>query len=231
MRVLVVEDEPGIAAFIQRGLEENAYAVDVSGDGGEAYHWVKNFDYDIIILDVMLPGMDGIELCRRLRADGIQTPVLMLTARDAIDDRVTGLDAGADDYLVKPFAFRELLARLRALGRRGSGEPANQIKVGDLMLDRVGHRVERGGKQIDLSAREFALLEMLMQHPGQTLSRTLIAEHVWDYDFSHQSNVVDVYIRYLRQKIDDPFAEKLIETVRGIGYRLRRPESVSDENR
>lgn len=223
MRVLVVEDEPRIAAFIERGLEENAYAVDVAGDGGEAYHWIRNFPYDIIILDVMLPGMDGIELCRKLRTEGNKTPILMLTARDTVDDRVSGLDAGADDYLVKPFAFRELLARLRALGRRGAQESENRLQTGDLTLDRVGHRVERSGKQIDLSAKEFALLELLMRHPNQTLSRTVIAEHVWDYNFSHQSNVVDVYIRYLRRKIDEPFDEKLIETVRGVGYRLRAP--------
>lgn len=220
MRVLVVEDERKIAAFIKRGLEENAYAVDVAHDGGEGYDWASSFPYDIIILDVMLPGMDGIDLCRRLRQEGQSAAVLMLTAKDAVDDRVAGLDAGADDYLVKPFAFRELLARLRALRRRSSEQRTTTLQVGDLSLDLVGHRAERRGQRIDLTAKEFALLELLMRHPDQALSRTIIAEHVWDYDFYQQSNVVDVYIRYLRRKIDDPFDVKLIETVRGVGYRL-----------
>jgi len=224
MRVLVVEDEHKIAAFIKRGLEENAYAVDVAYDGEEGYDWVRSFDYDFIILDVMLPKMDGITLCGRLRQEGNRANILMLTARDSIDDRVAGLDAGADDYLVKPFAFRELLARLRALARRGSEQRTTVLQVGDLRLDLMTHQAERGGRKTDLTAKEFALLELLMRHPNQVLSRTIIAEHVWDYDFYSQSNVVDVYIRYLRRKIDDPFPEKMILTVRGMGYRLVEPE-------
>ncbi len=220
MRVLVVEDEHKIAAFIKRGLEENSYAVDVAYDGEEGYEWARNFPYDIIILDVMLPKVDGITLCRRLRAEGNTAAVLMLTAKDEVDDRVTGLDAGADDYLVKPFAFRELLARLRALRRRNSGQRTTRLQVGDLTLDLVTHQASRNGQVIDLTAKEFALLELLMRHPNQVLSRTVIAEHVWDYDFYSQSNIVDVYIRYLRKKLDDPFDVKLIQTVRGAGYRL-----------
>lgn len=220
MRVLVVEDEHKIAAFIKRGLEENAYAVDVAYDGDEGYEWARNFPYDIIILDVMLPKMDGITLCKRLRADGNTAAILMLTAKDEVDDRVAGLDAGADDYLVKPFAFRELLARLRALRRRNSEQRTTQLQVGDLTLDLVTHQASRNGQTIDLTAKEFALLELLMRHPNQVLSRTVIAEHVWDYDFYSQSNIVDVYIRYLRKKIDEPFDSKLIQTVRGAGYRL-----------
>ena len=220
MRVLVVEDEAKIAAFIQRGLAENAYAVDVAHDGVVGYEWAKNFDYDVIVLDIMLPGLNGIALCQRLRHEGDDTPILMLTAKDTVDDRVTGLDAGADDYLVKPFAFRELLARLRALRRRQSEQRTTTLHVGDLTLDLVGHQAERQGESIELTAREFALLELFMRHPNQTLSRTVIAEQVWGYDFQHESNIVDVYVRYLRRKIDDPFNPKLLQTVRGMGYRL-----------
>ncbi|WP_308446299.1 two-component system response regulator RppA [Caldilinea sp.] len=220
MRVLVVEDEPKIAAFLKRGLEENAYAVDVARDGEEGLAWAQAFPYDLIILDIMLPKLDGVTLCRRLRAEGNRANILMLTAKDDIEDRVAGLDAGADDYLVKPFAFRELLARLRALQRRGGEQRTTRLQVADLVLDLVSHQAMRGGRTIELTAKEFALLEFLMRHPNQTLSRTVIAEHVWDYDFYNQSNVVDVYIRYLRKKIDDPFNLKLIQTVRGMGYRL-----------
>lgn len=226
MRVLVVEDEHKIAAFIKRGLEENAYAVDVAYDGEEGYDWALSFEYDLIVLDVMLPKLDGVTLCKRLRDEGNRAHILMLTARDSVDDRVAGLDAGADDYLVKPFAFRELLARLRALGRRGNEQRTTKLTVGDLTLDLLTHQAERGGHKIDLSAKEFSLLEMLMRHPNQVLSRTVIAEHVWDYDFYSQSNVVDVYIRYLRRKIDDPFDIKLIQTVRGMGYRMARPDNA-----
>ncbi len=224
MRVLVVEDEDKIAAFIKRGLEENTYAVDVAGDGSEGYEWARNFDYDLIVLDVMLPKLDGLTLCKRLRQEGRSAGILMLTAKDSVDDRVAGLDAGADDYLVKPFAFRELLARLRALCRRNTDQPAHGLRVGVLTLDLVGHQAVREGQTIDLTAKEFALLDLFMRHPGQTLSRTVIAEHVWDYDFYQQSNIVDVYVRYLRRKIDDPFERKLIQTVRGIGYRLQAHE-------
>lgn len=223
MRVLVIEDEPKIAAFIRRGLEENAYAVDVAHDGEEGYEWATSFDYDIIILDVMLPRLDGITLCKRLRQEGNNAAILMLTAKSEVDDRVAGLDAGADDYLIKPFAFRELLARLRALSRRGSEQRTTQLQVGDLTLDLIAHQATRGGHTIDLTVKEFALLELLMRHPNQVLSRTVIAEHVWDYDFYNQSNVVDVYIRYLRKKIDEPFEDKMIQTVRGVGYRLVDP--------
>jgi heavy metal response regulator len=224
MRVLVVEDEQKIAAFIKRGLEENAYTVDVAYNGEDGYEWASNFAYDFIVLDVMLPGMDGIALCQRLRQEGNTVPVLMLTARDTVDDRVAGLDAGADDYLVKPFAFRELLARLRALRRRHSEQRTTTLQVSGLTLDLVTHQAERQGEMIELTAKEFALLEMLMHYPNQTLSRTVIAEHVWGYDFHHESNIVDVYIRYLRRKIDDPFEPKLIQTVRGMGYRLAAPD-------
>ena len=227
MRVLVVEDEPKIAAFIKRGLEENTYAVDVAADGDEGYEWARNFPYDVIILDLMLPKLNGIELCKRLRRDGNGASIIMLTAKHTVDDRIEGLDAGADDYLVKPFAFGELLARLRAMGRRATDQTrTTNLCVSDLTLDLVKHCAERGGQTIDLSAKEFALLEMLMRHPNQVLGRTLIAEHVWGYDFYNQSNVVDVYIRYLRRKIDDPFEAKLIQTVRGMGYRMRADESL-----
>ena len=225
MRVLIVEDEPKIAAFIERGLKENAYAVDIAHDGEAGYEWARNFNYDFIILDLMLPKMDGLELCKRLRIEGNNTNIIMLTAKGSVDDRITGLDAGADDYLVKPFSFGELLARLRAVRRRESDQQRTTVlKVDDLKLDLVTHQVERAAQLIDLSAKEFALLEMLMRHPNQVLSRTLIAEHIWNYDFYNQSNVVDVYIRYLRRKIDDPFETKLIQTVRGMGYRLAESE-------
>jgi len=223
MRVLVVEDDRKIAAFIKRGLEENAYAVDVVYDGQEGYEWARAYSYDILILDVMLPGMDGFQICKRLRQEGRETGLLMLTAKDAVSDRVTGLDAGADDYLVKPFAFRELLARLRALRRRSTHQKSTTVQVGDLKLDLLTHRAERQGQIIDLTAREYTLLELLMHHPNHLLSRTVIAEHIWDYSFYHESNVVDVYIAYLRRKIDDPFDVKMIQTVRGMGYRLLDP--------
>jgi heavy metal response regulator len=220
MRILVVEDERRIAAFIKRGLEEEYYAVDVAYDGEEALDWADVVDYDSIVLDVLLPKKDGIQVCRELRAQGNKVPILMLTARDTIEDRVRGLDSGADDYLVKPFAFQELLARIRALLRRSGEVKTTRLQVGDLALDTTTHRAARGGRVIELTAREYALLEFLMRHPGQVLSRTQIAEHVWDYDFFSTSNVVDVYIRYLRRKIDKGFEVKLIRTVRGVGYKI-----------
>jgi heavy metal response regulator len=220
MRVLLVEDEPKIAAFVKRGLEENGYVVDVAPDGVEGHEWAQTVAYDFIILDVMLPEQDGVQLCRQLRAEGHPAAILMLTAKDAVEDRVRGLDAGADDYLVKPFAFRELLARLRALQRRTMGQQTATLKVEDLTLDLVIRQAKRQGQVIKLTAREFVLLELLMRHPNQLLSRTVIAEQIWDYSFYHESNVVDVYISYLRRKIDDPFEVKLIQTVRGMGYRL-----------
>ncbi len=220
MRILVVEDERRIAAFIKRGLEEEHYAVDVVYDGEEALDWADVVDYDLIVLDVLLPKKDGIQVCRESRTQGNQVPILMLTARDAIEDRVRGLDSGADDYLVKPFAFQELLARIRALLRRQGEIKITRLQVGDLVLDTVTHRATRAGRMIELTAREYALLEFLMHHPRQVLSRTQIAEHVWNYDFFSTSNVVDVYIRYLRRKIDEGFDVKLIKTVRGAGYKI-----------
>jgi len=221
VRILVVEDEQRIAAFVKRGLEEEHYAVDVAYDGEEALDWAAVVDYDLIVLDVLLPKKDGMQVCRELRAQGKKVPVLMLTARDAIEDRVRGLDSGADDYLVKPFAFQELLARIRALLRRRGEVKITRLQVSDLVLDTITHRATRGGRVIELTAREYALLEFLMRHPGQVLSRTQIAEHVWDYDFFTTSNVVDVYIRYLRRKIDKEFEVKLIKTVRGVGYKIK----------
>jgi heavy metal response regulator len=220
MRVLVVEDEPRIADFIARGLTENGYGVDTAGDGEEALAWPAVAEFDAVILDVMLPKVDGIEVCRRLRRQGVKTPVLMLTARDAVEDRVLGLDSGADDYLVKPFAFAELLARVRALCRRGPALAGTVLEVGDLALDTVAHRVTRGGKVVDVTSREFALLEYLMRHPDQVLSRTVIAEHVWNYDFDNATNVIDVHIKNLRRKVDSESRAKLIQTVRGAGYRI-----------
>jgi heavy metal response regulator len=220
VRILVVEDERRIAAFVKRGLEEEHYAVDVAYDGEEALDWAAMVDYDLIVLDVLLPKKDGIQVCRELRERASQVPVLMLTARDAVEDRVRGLDSGADDYLVKPFAFQELLARIRALLRRQSEVKTTQLQVADLVLDTVTHRATRAGRVIELTAREYALLEFLMRHPRQVLSRTQIAEHVWDYDFFSTSNVVDVYIGYLRRKIDRDFGVKLIQTVRGAGYKI-----------
>ena len=220
MRVLVVEDEVRIASFIRKGLQEEQYVVDVTADGDAALDFVGAASYDLIILDVMLPRRDGFSVCKEIRRRGMKTPVLMLTARDAVDDRVRGLDAGADDYLVKPFAFKELLARLRALSRRPAETQSLQFEIGDLTLDTVTHQITRASQVIDLSAREYRLLEFLLRHRGQPLTRTQIAEGVWGYDFDAQSNVVDVYIRYLRRKVDDPFESKLIQTVRGVGYKI-----------
>lgn len=220
MRVLVVEDEDKIAAFIKKGLEEEGYAVDVVGDGESALDYALSVDYDVIILDIMLPRKDGISACQNLRECGCNVPILMLTARDAVDDRVRGLDAGADDYLVKPFAFRELVARVRALLRRPRDVVSSQLQVGDLLLDTRTHVARRSGRKIELTAREYALLEFLMRNKNQVLTRTQIAEHVWDYDFFSESNIVDVYIRYLRVKVDADFEPKLIQTVRGVGYMI-----------
>jgi two-component system OmpR family response regulator len=220
VRVLVVEDEVKMARAIRRGMEQEGYAVDTALDGDEGLHMVTENDYDAVVLDVMLPGMDGLEVCRRLRARGRWAPVLMLTARDTVPDRIEGLDAGADDYLVKPFAFGELLARLRALVRRGAVERPAVLQVGDLALDPAAHSVSRAGQPVELSAREFALLEFLMRHPGEVVSRTAILEHVWDYNYDGLSNVVDVYVGYLRRKLEQPFGRALIRTVRGVGYAL-----------
>jgi two-component system OmpR family response regulator len=221
MRVLVVEDEPKMAGLVKRGLEEEGISVDVSGRGEDAVWMAGSTEYDVVVLDVMLPGLDGFEVCRRLRADEVWTPVLMLTARDAVEDRVTGLDGGADDYLVKPFSFDELLARLRALARRGSAERPAVLEAGDLRLDPATRRASRGDVEIALSQKEYALLETLMRRPGLALSRLQLLEHAWDDTYENRSNVIDVYIRYLREKIDRPFGTDTIETVRGVGYRLR----------
>jgi heavy metal response regulator len=224
MRILLVEDERRIADFIRKGLSECGYAVDVASDGEEALDWPEAAQFDIIILDVMLPVRDGIEVCRELRRRRVQTPILMLTARDAVEDRVRGLDSGADDYLVKPFAFAELLARLRALARREPSVSGTRLQAGDLVLDTATREVSRQDRSIALTSKEHALLEYLMRHPNQVLTRTMIAEHVWNYDFDNATNVIDVHIRNLRRKIDGPFPRKLIHTVRGAGYRLSNRE-------
>jgi two-component system OmpR family response regulator len=221
MRVLVVEDEPKMAALVARGLREEGHAADVAARGEDALWMANAAPYDAIVLDVMLPGLDGFATCRRLRDQGTWAPVLMLTARDAVTDRVSGLDAGADDYLLKPFSFAELLARLRALVRRAPGERPTLLEAGDLRLDPAARRVWRGKTELELSAKEFALLELLLRRRGQTLSRAQLLEGAWDFGFESRSNLVDVYMRYLRAKIDRPFGRQSIETVRGVGYRLR----------
>jgi two-component system OmpR family response regulator len=221
MRVLVVEDEKKLGDLLARGLREEGYAADLADRGEEALWMANAVDYDAIVLDVMLPGVDGFEVCRKLRAGSVWTPVLMLTARDAVDDRVVGLDAGADDYLVKPFSFEELLARLRALTRRAPVERPAVIEVDDLRLDPGAHRAWRGDVELDLSAKEFSLLELFMRRPGMVLSRAQLLDGAWDIAFESRSNVVDVYVRYLREKIDRPFGRDSIETVRGVGYRLK----------
>jgi two-component system, OmpR family, response regulator len=222
MRVLVVEDELKMASLLRRGLVEEGHAVDVARTGDDALWMARAVEYDAVVLDLMLPGIDGVEVCRRLRHDGVWTPVLMLTARDAVEDRVAGLDAGADDYLPKPFSFAELLARLRALARRGATERPAVLEVGDLRLDPATRQVWRGKAEIRLSGKEFALLETFMRRPGQVLSRYQLLEHAWDYAYDNRSNVVDVYVRYLRAKIDRPFGRDSLETVRGAGYRLKK---------
>ena len=214
MRVLVVEDEVKLAGLIRRGLREEGVLADVAISGEDALWMAEATAYDVLVLDLMLPGIDGFETCRRLRGDGVQTPILMLTARDAVEDRIAGLDTGADD-------FGELLARLRALARRGPAERAPLLRVGDLELDPAARRVSRAGVEIPLSTKEFQLLEVFMRHPGEVLSRYQLLEGAWDTDYEHRSNVIDVYVRYLREKIDRPFAVDTLETIRGAGYRLR----------
>ena len=210
-----------MASLIRRGLTKEGLAVDVAKDGEEALWMAQSSNYDVIVLDVMLPGINGFETCRRLRTSGVWAPVLMLTARDSVDDRVAGLDTGADDYLVKPFAFAELLARLRALARRGDGERPSVLEVGDLRLDPATHRVWRGSAEIPLSTKEFALLETFMRRADEVLSRYDLLEHAWDFAYENRSNIVDVYVRHLRNKIDEPFGRHALQTVRGAGYRLR----------
>jgi two-component system, OmpR family, response regulator len=221
MRVLIVEDELKMASLVRRGLVEDGHVADVAGTGEDAIWMAQAHPYDAVVLDVMLPGLDGFETCRELRRAGVWAPVLMLTARDGVEDRVAGLDAGADDYLVKPFSFAELLARLRALARRGAVERPTELEVDGLRLDPATRRVWRGEQEIRLSPKEFALLEAFMRRPGQVLSRYQLLEHAWDFAYESRSNVVDVYVRYLREKVDRPFGTSSLETVRGVGYRLR----------
>jgi two-component system, OmpR family, response regulator len=222
MRVLLVEDEIRMAAAIRRALRSEGIAADVAGTGEEGMAMARASDYDVLVLDVMLPDIDGFETCRRLRAERVWVPIIMLTARDAIEDRVRGLDQGADDYLTKPFSLAELLARLRALARRGPVERPAVLEVGDLRLDPATWQVWRGDAEVSLSAREFAVLETFMRRPGQVLSHMQLLEAAWDLGYEQRSNVVEVYVRYLREKIDRPFGVKSLETVRGVGYRLRR---------
>jgi two-component system OmpR family response regulator len=221
MRVLVVEDEVKMASLIRRGLREEGLAADVATKGEDALWMVGSVEYDAIVLDVMLPGIDGFETCRRLRSGGLWAPIIMLTARDAVEDRVAGLDGGADDYLTKPFSLTELFARIRALTRRGSIEKPTVLELGDLHLDPATRRVWRGQTDIGLSVKEFSLLETFMRHPGEVLSRFQLLEQAWDYEYENRSNIVDVYVSYLRQKIDRPFGVESIETIRGAGYRIR----------
>lgn len=221
MRILVVDDEPKMAALIARALREDGHAADVAHRGDDAIWMAKSAPYDALVLDVMLPGADGLEVLRRLRGDQIWTPVLLLTARDAVGDRVGGLDAGADDYLTKPFSLAELMARLRAIARRGPIERPTILEAGDLRLDPAAHRAWRGEVELPLSAREFALFELLMRNAGSALTRVQLLDGAWDMAFESRSNIIDVYMRYLREKIDRPFNRNSIETVRGVGYRLR----------
>jgi two-component system OmpR family response regulator len=221
VRVLIVEDEVKMAALLRRGLIAEGMSADVAIKGEDALWMAEATEYDAIVLDVMLPGIDGFEVCRKLREESVWAPILMLTARDSVRDRIAGLDGGADDYLTKPFSYAELLARLRALVRRGPVERPTELVAGDLRLDPATRRVSRGDTELTLSAKEFALMETFMRRPGQVLSRFELLEHAWDYDYENRSNVVDSYIRFLRKKIDKPFGTDSIETVRGAGYRLR----------
>ena len=220
MRILVVEDEPRMAELIRQGLAEETYAVDIVGRGDEVLDWVHSAAYDIILLDIMLPGMNGLEVCRQLRDDGLQTPILMLTARDTLTDKVKGLDSGADDYLIKPFAIEELTARLRALARREGPTKKAELIISDLSLDPATKLARRGEHVFELSAKEYALLETLMRHPNQIISRDQIIDHVWDMEFASGSKLIEVYIHSLRKKIDEGFPVKLIHTIRGLGYRI-----------
>ena len=221
MKILVIEDDAKLAGLLRRSLNERGQATDVAVSGEEALWMASAHSYDVVVLDVMLPGLDGFATCKALRDAGQWAPVLMLTARDGVADRVRGLDAGADDYLVKPFSLAELLARLRALARRGPVERPAVLEVGTLKLDPAARRVWREDTEVNLSAKEFQLLETFMRHPGEVLSRYQLLEHAWDYDYENRSNIVDVYVRYLRDKIDRPFGVTQLETVRGAGYRLR----------
>lgn len=222
MHILVVEDESRLTKLIKRALEQERHVVDVAYDGATAYSMATDTTYDLIVLDVMLPEMDGLEVCRELRKEGVDSRILMLTAKGTTEDRVSGLDAGADDYLVKPFSFAELLARIRALSRREiQPELEQELTVGDLVLDLARHEARRGGKSIELTAKEFSLLEYMMRNSGRVLTRSQILDHVWGYDFESMTNVVDIYVHYLRNKIDKGFGKPLIRTVRGVGYGLK----------
>jgi heavy metal response regulator len=221
MRVLIVEDEKKVAGFIKKGLEEELYAADVASDGEEGLGLAETENYDLIILDIMLPKIDGLEVLSRLRKNKISTPILLLTAKDSVDDKVNGLNRGADDYLTKPFAFSELLARTRVLLRRGQNETKTILQVADLTLDLVKHKVNRGEEEIELTGKEYSLLEYFMRSPGKVLTRTMIAEHVWDYNFDTFTNVIDVYVNHLRKKIDKNYSKKLIHTLRGVGYVMK----------
>jgi heavy metal response regulator len=221
MRILIVEDEKKVAAFIKKGLEEETYAVDVAYDGEDGLHMGLENQYDLIILDLMLPVIDGLEVLSRLRENKVDTPILLLTAKDSVEDKVTGLNTGADDYLTKPFAFSELLARLRVLLRRGKAETKTVLQIKGLSLDLVSHKVKRNDEEIELTGKEYSLLEYFMRNQGKVLTRTMIAEHVWDYNFDTFTNVIDVYVNHLRKKIDKGYPEKLLHTLRGVGYIMK----------
>jgi len=221
MRILVIEDEKKIQEFIKRGLKEEGYAIDAASDGESGYFLAKTNDYDLILLDLMLPKMDGITVCKKLKEEGVAAAVIMLTAKDTVKDKVIGLDSGADDYLTKPFAFEELLARIRAVLRKKEAKTVTRLEADDLVLDLISHKVTRDGEEIVLTAKEYALLEYLMRNAGTIVTRTMISEHVWDIDFDTFTNVIDVYINYLRNKIDAGRKKKLIQTIRGRGYLLK----------
>ncbi len=221
MRILIIEDEKKVAGFIKKGLEEETYAVDVAYDGEEGLYMGQQSQYDLIILDLMLPVIDGLEVLSRFRKEKIDTPVLLLTAKDSVEDKVTGLNTGADDYLTKPFAFSELLARIRVLLRRGKAETKTVLQIDGLTLDLVSHKVKRHGEEIDLTGKEYSLLEYFMRNQGKVLTRTMIAEHVWDYNFDTFTNVIDVYVNHLRKKIDKNYPKKLLHTLRGVGYIMK----------
>ncbi len=224
MKILVIEDEKKVANFLQKGLKEEQYVVDVAYDGLEGEHLAKTNDYDLILLDIMLPGKDGIEILKTLRQCQVNIPVIMLTAKEMVEDKIKGFNAGCDDYISKPFSFEELLVRIRAVLRRGGGALSNVITFADLTLDLISHKVIRAGREIELTAKEYTLLEYLVRNPNRVLTRTMIAEHVWDYNYDSFTNVIDVYINYLRNKVDRGFDTKLIHTVRGVGYVLKEEQ-------